>query len=116
MKRRCSFTHYVCFTYIFTKVNEWQLFHTQHSVFSRDNLTIQNTTNDSQWLKWKIRGGGTVRSSLAPCLWLWAPSLQKWAPAKLSKQAFSFRFLILSRKMHESAFWLSTNVLQSWLT
>jgi len=37
----------------------------------------------------------------------------------LSKQAFNFIFyfiLVCSRKMHESAFWLSTNVLQSWLT
>jgi len=37
-----------------------------------------------QWLKWKIRGGGTVHSSFwAPCLRLWTPSLQSGPQAML---------------------------------
>ena len=36
--------------------------------YCRTTCELYKVTITSAWLKWKIRGGGTVRSSLFPCL------------------------------------------------
>jgi len=56
-----------------------------------------------RWLKWKIRGEGTVHSSLAPVYGCGIAF--KVGPAVLSNQAFNYFLyftLVPSRKMHKS--------------
>jgi len=67
-----------------------------------------------QWLKWKIRGGGTVHSSWAPVCC--CRPLAFKVGLQLNKHSTSYFYftLVLSRKMHEiheSAFWLSTSLI-----